>query len=238
MNRLLTFVVLLLGAGVSTAMAEPYWVTYEANDLPENEGWERLYGNWEGPGQGGGYRTIQDGILTIDTMHDDGAVEGAMMVRPGNMNPDVGELFIATWRLRIVETRNNWYEPSVAIARDAKGTLAFRYSMDSILSSREGWSMDIAPGAYHTYHLESTDMINYHLWIDDVHVRDGVWDLDSLNESYLFFWDGTQGPDSGSVAQWDYVRFGVIPEPSCLLLGTAVLVGISARREIKRGSRS
>ena len=43
MDRLLMFTVLLLGAGVSAAIAEPYWVTYEANDLPENEGWERLY---------------------------------------------------------------------------------------------------------------------------------------------------------------------------------------------------
>jgi len=48
MTRLLMFSVAALLAMASSALGEPYWITYEGNDLPENEGWNRSWGNDDG----------------------------------------------------------------------------------------------------------------------------------------------------------------------------------------------
>lgn len=220
MNRMLLFTILLVCAGLSAiaARAEPYWITYEGNDLPENEGWQRVFGNWQGPGQGGAIRKVENGILTIDSMADDGLVDFARYDMHGHMNPGPGETFIATWRMRVVETRNDCYEPSVGFARDGYGSLWFEYSYNNIRSSYEGWVLPLEPGVYHEYCLHTYDMIHYTLWIDYAYQITGAWDLNSLNKSYVAFGDGTQGPFHGSITEWDYVRYGVVPEPDSLII--------------------
>ena len=79
----------------ASAAAEPYWITYEGNDYPENVGWERVWGNWDGPYQGdGAVRTLEDGVLTLDTLYDDGVVDFYKIERPGAIDPGPGELFV------------------------------------------------------------------------------------------------------------------------------------------------
>ena len=56
-------------------------------------------------------------------------------------------------------------------------------------------------------------MIHYTLSIDSAFIIHGTWDLNSLNESYVTFGDGVQGFNLGSIVEWDYVRYGVVPEP-------------------------
>ena len=64
---LLLFVAAVLA---SPAVATPYTYTYEGNALPEDEGWERHWGNDDGSHEGtGAVRTIADGILTMDSMY-------------------------------------------------------------------------------------------------------------------------------------------------------------------------
>jgi hypothetical protein len=57
----------VLALGASLAAAEPYWVSWEGDDWPENQGWTRVWGNWDGLYEGpGAYRTLDSGILTFD----------------------------------------------------------------------------------------------------------------------------------------------------------------------------
>jgi hypothetical protein len=233
MNRLLTFIVLLSAAGPSAAHAEPYWVTYEANDLPENEGWERYYGNWEGPGQGGGYRTVEDGILTIDSLYDDGVVEGAIYHRPGQLDPDSGELFIAEWRLNVDEVYgwgSDAFDPAVTVTSDEGWIVGIGYGADTIYSYFEDdVSIPYAPDVFHEFLFTSWDMRTYELYMDGELVHEGAF-WEGLLTSYLAWGDGVQG--AASLSHWDYARFGVVPEPSCLLLGTVLLLGVSTRRKL------
>ena len=43
--RSATILAVLLGVAAGAAWAEPYWIAYEGNDFPENEGWVRYATN-------------------------------------------------------------------------------------------------------------------------------------------------------------------------------------------------
>lgn len=235
MYRLLIFMILLACAGLSAsaARAEPYWVSYDGTDFPENEGWERYYGNWEGPGQGGGFRTIEDGILTIDSLYDDGVVEGAIYHRPSQLDPGPGELFIAEWRLSVDEVygvRPNAFDPMVVIVSDEHWIIGIRYGADMIYSSFEDdVSIPYAPGVFHEFRFTSWDMRAYELYMDGNLVHEGSF-WEGLLTAYVAWGDGVQG--AASLSRWDYIRFGVIPEPGSLSLAMLLLWGISFRRKL------
>ena len=99
---MLCFVVAALGGLASMAGAAEYWITYEGNALPEDEGWNRYWGDADGEYHGdGAIRTVQDGILTMDTLHDPWIYDYAQLFLPGQIDPDPGELFVMEWRLKI-----------------------------------------------------------------------------------------------------------------------------------------
>jgi hypothetical protein len=53
------------------ARAAPYWVSYQGNDFPENEGWERTFTDPNGVvGQGGAIRTLENGSLVLNSRED------------------------------------------------------------------------------------------------------------------------------------------------------------------------
>lgn len=203
----------LVACGTATATATPYWVSYEGNDFPETEGWERIYGG------GGSNRSILNGSLVLDSLASDQIYDCYFWRQ--QINPGAGETFVCEWRMLVVSNQGPDLDEEVTIAPDGAG-IAIGIGASSILSWREGWSMPITPAVFHSYRIESTDMLHYSLYIDDSYAMDGLWDLNSLNKSYVVFGDtfsgGTITPDS----EWDYVRFGVIPEPTALQL---VVVG-------------
>lgn len=215
-----TVFAIMIALVVGPARADQYWVAYEGNDFPENEGWERVFGDENGPQQGGSNRSIQDGWLVLDSTRNDLIYDSYFWRQ--RLNPDLGELFIAEWRLNVVQNSGVSADSGFTIARDGRGTLSFLIGIDSIRSSREQWTLPITPGTPHVFQLQSSNMLSYSLFIDGVFARTGVWDLDSLNESYVAFGDAVMGGGVTSYAEWDYVRFGVIPEPE-----SAVLVGIA-----------
>lgn len=53
---------LLVNALSCAAWATPYWVAYEGDDLPENQGWDRYYYEPQ-PSS----RTIDNGVITYDS---------------------------------------------------------------------------------------------------------------------------------------------------------------------------
>lgn len=131
------------------------------------------------------------------------------------MNPDPGELFIAEWRMRTIENDGFSPDAEVVIVPDQEGTLGMGHYPDRLVSTREGWTENVTAGDFHSYRMESTDMVHYSLHIDNQLIRDGQWDLNSLNRSFLAFGDAVRGVRS--VSEWDFVRFGVIPEPSSFI---------------------
>ncbi|MBI5866501.1 MAG: hypothetical protein HZB38_18690 [Planctomycetes bacterium] len=203
-----------LALAAAAAHADQYWVAYEGNDFPENQGWERHY---YAPQPS--IRTIVDGSLRLDSRDNFQTYDFYEIDR--QINPGSGELFISEWRVRTLENDGILGDPGIVIAPDQEGTLALQFFPDHVVSRREGWSYPISSGSFHNYRLESSDMVAYALWIDGALAISGQWDLNSVNRSLFNFGDGIQGVRS--LSEWDYVRFGVIPEPE-----SAVLVGCVA----------
>ncbi len=220
---LLLFTAAALGTLVSTARAEQYWIAYEGNDLPENEGWQRRWGDWEGPFGEGAFRTVDDGILTIDSLHDQGVYDFARFDRPGQLDPGPGELFVIEWQLKVDQVISTYgsYDPSVSVHSDDGWIVGFGYYEDGIESKFENdaW-IPITPGVFHEYQLYSLDMRTYELYIDGVFARQGEF-WDGLMESYVTWGDAVSG--AASLSHWDYLRFGVVPEPCSLFLLTGLL---------------
>ena len=221
MNRLLLFAAGLSCALTGVAHAAPYWVAYEGDDFPEDAGWHRTaFG-------GGAERTLEAGVLRLDSLGSTEIVDAYQIDR--EIDPESGELFVAEWSVRIAANLNH-RDSGVVIAPDGGGTLSLEYTFDQLVSQREGWSIPIVPLEFHTYRIESLDMENYSLWIDGAFARNGEWDLFSLNRSFFAFGDTTQFGGTGSVTEWDYVRFGVIPEPPSYLCLTLLLACTFQRR--------
>jgi hypothetical protein len=228
-TRLLFVLAAALGVLVAPAGAEQYWIAYEGNDFPENEGWERTYGDGNWPPEDEPDRWLEDGALVIDTMRDPSLWEYYSIHRA--IDPGPGELFIAEWRVRVDEL-GGWasYDPAVLIARDyPPGHALFAFDVDQFYAEEEDTWIPITPGQYHEYRFESTDMDSYDLFLDGVHVHSGWFDGDTFLYSYVAFGPSVEGGSSRS--RWDFVRFGVIPEPNGVsLLAGGLLVQLTLRR--------
>ena len=207
----LTGLTLVLAA---SATAEPYWISYDGNDFPENEGWERTFCDQDGiVGQGGAIRSLEDGALVLDSRESTMIVDFYEMQQP--IDPGPGEMFVMEWRLRVddVSARE---DPGIAIFSDDSYGLAFELSTSYIASVFESdVTISFEEGVFHSFAIHSADMRSYELTIDETLAYSGVF-TDVFMSSRMNWGDGVQG--AASLATWDYVRFGVIPEPSSWLL--------------------
>jgi hypothetical protein len=210
------------------AAAVPYWIAYEGNDYPENEGWERVYGDETGPEQGGSERSLDSGWLVLDSLRNHLIYDTYFFRR--SLNPGPGETFVAEWRVDVVQNIGALPDTALAIARDGRGTLAFQFGTDYLRNRREDYVLPLTPGVPHAFRVESPDMLSYSLFIDGVFARTGQWDLESLNESYVAFGDSGLGGGITSIARWDYVRFGVVPEPLSVIQFGCCLAALFTRR--------
>jgi len=226
---LLLFALAALGVLTSPARAEPYWLTYEGNDFPENEGWTR-----EINAAGGANRWIEDGALVIDSRHNAAIIDSCVI--HGISDPEPGERFIAEWRVLIEETLF-WYDAGVTIARTATvGHAIFHLGVDDVLVRREWEHIPIEPGEWHVYRIETADMVEYTLSIDGQDVFFGLFEDQSLLQSYFAWGDRANG--AASLTRWDYVRFGVVPEPHSLVCCvTGALMFRRARHGQSKGTR-
>jgi hypothetical protein len=185
-----------LALAIAPASATPYWISYEADDYPENLGWWRIW--YEAPAQ----RTLSDGLLTMDTMADT-AIAEYYDYQPGfALNPGPGETFLLQWRVRVDEIYRG-REPGVTLASDEHFTVSFRQDMNSI-SNNHGETAYFEPGLFHTFELRTADMFDYELYVDGTLGWAGA------------FWQSSMPPRVGwgapvqgtaSVSTWDYVRF-------------------------------
>ncbi len=204
----------LLSALPFPVAASPCWVAYDGDGLPETQGWARHYGNELGPDVGGAERSVDDGILTVDSLRHPWIFDFAEHTLPAD--PGAGETFVAEWRL-LVDPRSDTGDVGVTIARhDSPAHLSIRYGPTGLTLRPGNTAIGIAPGAYHEFRLESQDMQSYTLHIDNTLRYTGVFETYTLLQSFVNFGDCVQGYRSCS--QWDYFRYGVVPEPSAFLL--------------------
>jgi hypothetical protein len=233
MKRIIVLLVLTYGA--ATGLTTPYWVDYEASSgqLPEDsgQGWYRVWGDWQGQYHGtGAHRTIENGILTYDSLYDGGVYDLVKTVRPGQLDPDSGELLVMEWRLRVEQDYTELGDPVVAVVSDAGMILGLQIRRTEVRSTfEEGVSLPITPGVFHNYCVTSADMLTYRLFIDGVERRAGSF-WQGLGASYVAWGDTTQSFSGGSLHQWSYLRFGLVPEPGALTLVGAVIACCVSRR--------
>ena len=201
-----------LCAFAASATAEPYWIAYDGNDFPENEGWERVISH------GGAIRTIEDGALVLDSRADVMINDYYTISR--TMNPGPGETFIMRWRLRVDDVPSTVpWDPVAGVFSDNYTAAGFQIAEDRIRSTFEPEKVaTFLPDVFHTFEFVSADMDSYELYIDGVICISGQFE--SVFEASRVGWgDGIQG--ARSLTTWDQFEFGVVPEPQS---GTAILV--------------
>ncbi len=149
-----------LVALAGSAVAEPFWVEYNASSglFPEEVGWERLVMG------GGAQRSLEDGLLTLDGLASSDIVDDYGMLRPIDLSP--GQSFVMEWRLRVDEVHGS-SNPLVGVWFDeGRGRVSLKYSESAIYSLLEGVWIDFEPYVFHEYSLVSSDMLTYTLHID------------------------------------------------------------------------
>jgi hypothetical protein len=224
MIRMLSLLLVCVLA-VSIASADEYWIAYEGNDFPENEGWTRI---WFDPQA---ERWIENGALAIDSRASTSTCEWYEWY-PEVVDPAPGEEFIMCWRLCVDD---GGFDVGVSVYSDEKWAAAFLLDEDTIVSVFEpDVSASFTPNVFHEFELRSVDMRTYELFIDDALAIEGTFWL-SLIQSRVLWGDKVQG--AASLSRWDYVRFGVAPEPNGTLIIIAIGLWILRPKHSLRGIR-
>ncbi len=225
-NWMSCLILALLFASPFPAAASPFWVAYEGDDLPENEGWDRGFADEHGPEHGGAARSIDNGALVLDGLRDDWICDYYMRDLPNDPAP--GEIYIAEWRL-FVDRRSDAGDAGITIARHATpGHVSFRYGADGVSISPGDITIPLAAGEFHNFRFLSQNMLTYTLQVDDGLVVNGSFEDYTLLRSFVAFGDCVQGLRSYS--QWDYFRYGIVPEPGASYCAMCVLTVLTSRR--------
>lgn len=223
------FLLSLLLVVTAPAGAEQYWVAWEGNDYPENEGWERRVNGSGGPA----IRTLHNGIMTMDGRADLQIDDYYRMERP--LNPEAGEEFVMQWRLRVNEVDGHplgLYDPGVQLYSDDDWAVSLLFGTDFIRSFHEDLEFPMQPGMFHAFEFRSLYMRSYQLFVDGSLIHVGsLWEPD-FDRSRVHWGDLARG--SASLVDWDYFQFGVVPEPSTGLLLLALLCGTRALQQSRR----
>jgi hypothetical protein len=217
------FAALISLALVGSAAAEQYWVEYDpsAGLYPEEVGWTRH------TEYGGAERSFADGALVLDGLASAQITDTYWMYRQGELDPGAGELFVAQWRLRVDEVVG-FADPGVSVFTDEGRMVLFDFDEGNIFSVCEpGLSAGFTAGEFHDFEVRSTDTISYELLIDGQLAFTGSFH-GAVSSSLVTWGDGVQGV--ASLSAWESFEFGVIPEPSTLLMLCVVIGGRRLRR--------
>ncbi len=202
---------IIVGVLVATAplaAAAPWSIAYEGNDYPENEGWVRLFESTPPT------RQLDDSILTLDTRPTDFDLDYYIQEPSFKTSPDAGETLVIEARLRVTDIVG-LSDTFFTFIDEQSYAVSIRFYGDGVDSLLEEWpAVPVDTSQWHTYRLESEDMRSYRLLIDGVLVQHGVFER--IISSNRFGWGHDTDP-SDARSEWDYVRFGVIPEPSTVL---------------------
>lgn len=217
-----------LSALSAAARGEQYWIAYEGNDYPENEGWTRYTYGPGGPGTGQAQRRLEDGALVIDSTADIMIADFYQIHRPGQIDPGPGETFVLQWRMRLEDLIGH-LDPSVGVFSDDDWGVGWSFTATGMQSAFElGVEIPLTFNDYHDCELRSADMRTYALFVDGQLARNGSFWFIGQTGAYVTWGDSVQG--GASISHWDYARFGVIPEPSTAVMLLLIAFPMSRNR--------
>jgi hypothetical protein len=221
----------LMALSGAPGLGNQFWSDWDGSDWPDALGYTRSWGNLQGPHQGGANRTLENGILTYDSLYDPGVWDSYYMENFGPMDPGPNEIFISEWRLK-VDVVNGDGDPGIGLKSDDGWMLGLMYTEDHIRSVFEGFlEIPFAPHVWHDYQVVSSDMRDYDLFIDGALAHQGTFEQ-IVPGSYVGWGEGSQS--ASSLHHWDYFRFGVVsPEPSAFQL--VILMLLIVWRGARRG---
>lgn len=129
------------------------------------------------------------------------------------------------WRLRVNEVVGHplyLFDPGLGLVADDGWDLDFHIGVNKLRSVHESIEIPFEPLIFHTFELRSLDMRTYQLMIDEAVAYSGVFSSFAVARSRVTW--GDVGLGSASHTDWDYVRFGVVPEPASglMLFGTLI----------------
>ena len=233
MNSVFCPIVALLCLGVSSvASADVPPVFFEGDCFPEDLGFERQI--HQDP-----VRWIDDGwfVQEIDVGEGDGSpFSGDHDTYVLDIGLYTGEPFYVEWRM-ITDAPNEEIDTHNGGAKMilVGGSVAYHCSMASGLARiLRGYPyptqyFEIEPGVPHTYRLEVYGAEYFSLSIDDVIVDDGLPEADWPTPTALISF-GSLYYLNEHTTQWDYVRFGSIPEPATGLSALVGLIWLAGKR--------
>jgi hypothetical protein len=115
----------------------------------------------------------------------------------------------------------------VAFFSDEQHAVIFAFDNHRVMSFFEpSIYVELEPGVFHEFEMRSSDMARYRLYIDGTAAIEGEFFKDGP-PPIIAFGDLTT---NGSLAEWDYFRFGVVPEPRMWLSALAGLALLRSRR--------
>jgi len=212
-------------------LAAPYWVSYEGNDFPENEGWNHYYGDGNWPTEHTALRSIEGGCLVINDLYDPRIFDGAQrMLRAEQVLPQPGETFVAEWRAW-VDPRSAAVDSGVGIVRGTvPDYIRFFLGPAGMQLEVPGGPVTVPyePGVFHSFRAVATDGAALVLELDGNPVWSGAFngELGPGLDTQIYFGNLVSG--ASSLVRWDYVRFGIVPEP--LVFPTLLLLSGYLRR--------
>ena len=221
MSLLIAVVVLPCASGA------PYWVSWEGDDYPENEGWERIH--WRDDAQA--VRTRQNGVMTLDGLASIEIIDSYRIERE-TFDPELGETFVVQWGVRVREVlflnENFPYDPGWGMRSDEGWAASFVMGVDEIHNLYTQLDASFAPGLLLNWEFRSEDMRTYDLYLNNEVVSTGNFIPTSSTRPRIAWGDFVAG--TASLSDWDYFRFGVVPEPSTAWLLLSV-VGLAHARK-------
>jgi len=221
--RMLLFGVCLLGLVAGSARAEPFYLRYDADVFPEEAGWERHSTDPHGEV----IRTIEDGVLTIDSSASLLTTDWYLREIP-ELELSAGEELRLEWRMRTLMTQTSGFKSDVSMGlTNGYSRYAKFYLAPDFVSVHEDDAdetiliHELAPMEWNTYVLHTGDMQQYQLQVNgDLAICGTFCHQTPAGPHLMAFGDTMYG--RSSIAEWDYVKVEVVPEPQALALVLAV----------------
>ena len=237
--RQLTVCLMLLAVGSLAVSAEEFYLRYDANDFPENEGWERQFSD---PG-GQIEREIDSGIFRLDTRASTSLYDFYAIQSPTfDLLP--GEELRVSWRMETVDTQTTYGLSDVAVGI-TNSTSAFTkfYLAPDFVSEDEELGGDpehvyaFDQGVPHSFLFVTSDMQEYDLFVDGVFAFHGALHGNALiGPLHVWFGDTTVG--RSSLSRWGWIEIAVVPEPHAgLLLVVGGVAGLAWWTRLDGASR-